>query len=231
MATQTRQLATATERRRRHSTRSDDELRRFIARELHDRVAQTLTTMLIELANFRGEQTGQPNVVVQLDEWEAAIREVLSSLRELVHDLRGETQLLSEAFAEVVGRLLADFERQTGIKTELTVDDAWPARLKPPASVNLCRIIGEALVNVRRHSGAKNVAVALQPHGPAGLSITVADDGRGCETLLDGYPGVGIAAMRERATLLGASLVMGSPDRAGTTVSLIVPQAAVSERR
>ena len=231
MGTQARRLSVATERRRRSSATSDDALRRFIARELHDRVAQTLTTMLIELAIFRGEQVGQGGVAGRVDEWEAGIREVLSSLRELVYDLHGETQLFSGAFAEVVGRLLADFEQQTGIKTQLTVDDAWPPRLKAPATVDLCRIIGEALVNVRRHSGAKNVAIALGPHGPADLSITVADDGRGFETLPYGYPGVGIAAMRERATLLGASLFMGTRDTSGTTVSLIVPHAAVSERR
>ena len=228
MGAELRELATHEDHRRVRTSIGDDELCRFVSRELHDRVAQTLTAMLVELENFRNEQLGRRSVIEEIDALEGALREVLSSLRELLHELRGESRVVSEAFTDVVAKLLADFETRTGIQAQLTVGPGWPERVKSVAAVNLCRIISEALTNVRRHSGATHVTVALQPHGPSGVSITVADDGRGFEPDAAGYLGLGVACMRERALLLGASLEMGSRLDAGTTVAVIVPGRTVS---
>ncbi len=73
---------------------SSDEIRRALARELHDRVAQTLTTMLIELENFKLEQTDRQNVLRQLDELQESTRDVLINLRRLPHRRRSR-QLIS----------------------------------------------------------------------------------------------------------------------------------------
>ena len=213
-----------------HISGADDELRLFISRELHDRVAQTLTCMLVELENFRLGQLGRRTVLDQIDATEASIREVLGGLRELLHELRGESHLVTEAFTDVVAKVLADFATRTGIQAELTICPGWPERVRSAAAVDLCRIISEALTNVRRHSGATHVTVALAPHGASEVSITVADDGRGFEPDAPGYLGLGVASMRERALLLGASLEMGSRLDAGTTVSVIVPGGTLTDR-
>ena len=86
-----------------------EEIRRALARELHDRVAQTLTTMLIELENFKYEQTGRQSALRQLDELQDSTRDVLSSLRSVLYGLRGESGV-EEGFAEAIRALLARFE-------------------------------------------------------------------------------------------------------------------------
>src|SRR6266571_6941319 len=86
-----------------------DEIRRMLARELHDRVTQTLTTMLIELENFKVEQTGRQSVLRQLDELQGSTRDVLNNLRTVLYDLRGE-EGIEVAFIESVRGLLAKFE-------------------------------------------------------------------------------------------------------------------------
>src|SRR6266568_4981048 len=86
-----------------------DEIRRMLARELHDRVAETLTTMLIELENFKVEQTGRQGALRQLDELQESTRDVLGNLRRVLFDLRGETGI-EEGFADAVRALLARFQ-------------------------------------------------------------------------------------------------------------------------
>jgi two-component system sensor histidine kinase UhpB len=186
--------------------------------------------MLVELEDFREGQSGRQTVLDEIDALQASIREVLNSVRDLLRDLRGESRLVSEAFTEVVGALLSKFERQTGIEVRLTIGAEWPAQLKAHAAVNLFRIIGEALTNVRRHSGARQVAVAMQSLGTSELSISVTDDGAGFGPVGVDEPGLGIVGMRERALLLGARLQIGRRDETGTTVSVVVPRGAITDR-
>jgi two-component system sensor histidine kinase UhpB len=228
MAIETRPPVAARSRRRSRRSSPDVDVRRFVARELHDRVAQTLTTILMDLESFRGGQVGRPEVLDEIDSLQLSIRDVISNMRDLLQELRGESRLQSEAFTDVVARLLVEFERDTGIDARLTVGHGWPAHVDAAPAMHLCRIIGEALANVRRHSRASHVTVVLEPLGESGLSITVSDDGIGFEPDRAGYSGLGIVGMRERAQLLGASLHLGSRDGIGTILTVTVPIAAVS---
>src|ERR1700704_5645848 len=148
----------------------------MLARELHDQVAQTLTTMLIELENFKVEQTGRQSVLRQLDELQESTRDVLTNLRRVLYDLRGETGI-EEGFADAVRDLLGRFEEKTHVRVSLIVSPSWPLRLRAQAALNLYRIIEEALTNVRQHSGAGLVEVALGPVFGTQLSVSVKDDG------------------------------------------------------
>src|SRR6266581_9130058 len=110
-----------------------DEIRRTLARELHDRVAQTLTTMLIELENFKVEQTGRQSALRQLDELQESTRDVLTNLRHVLYDLRGETGI-EEGFADAVRVLLRRFEEKTHVHVSLSVSPSWPLRLRSQAA-------------------------------------------------------------------------------------------------
>ena len=229
MALQSRRTSVTRDHRRPGLRPADDELRRFVSRELHDRVAQGLTGILVDLELFRAEQTGRSSVLHRVDGLQGELRDVLGSLRELLLDLRGESRELAEAFPDSVASVLIDFERHTGIDARLTVGVTWPPQLKCVAAANLSRIIGEALANVRRHSGAEHVAIALHGHGDSGVSITITDDGVGLEPFLASHPGLGIEGMRERALLLGANLQVGGHEGSGTVISVVVPHGVVPE--
>ena len=99
--------------------------------------------------------------------------------------------------------------------------------LEPSEStgINLLRIVQEALVNVRRHSGAQRVCVNLWAEGEY-LNVEVVDDGRGFDQEIDPeatWGRVGIAAMRERALNLGGDLDIQSEPGKGTRVRARVP--------
>ena len=215
-------------RRRSSTTHGDPELRRLLAREIHDGVTQTLTTLLVELANFRADQSERCDVLAQFDAVEASLRDVMANLRELVYNLRGQATTSAGTLSEMIAVQLKDFEDKTGIETRLTIAEGWPSKLRSSAAANLRRIVGEALVNVRRHSGASHLTVVLGIEGDALASIAIADDGRGFEPELLGQPGMGIVGMRERAGLLGGRLQIGTDDGVGTTIRVTVPITALT---
>jgi len=205
-------------------TRIAEGIRRELARELHDRVTQTLTAMLIEVENFKVEQTGRQSVLRQFDEVQGSMRDVLNNLRTVLYDLRGEDSV-EEAFIDSVRSLLVRFEERSQVVASLLVAPAWPKRLRAPAALNIYRIIEEALTNVRLHSGARLVQVALSAISSGNLAVEVKDDGRGGPS--DGQsnkPGLGVMGMYERAVLLGGQLEIKSVDGQGTIVRAILPR-------
>lgn len=218
-----------TANRRSRSKKSDIEqdVRRMVARELHDRVAQTLTGMLVDVENFKSEPVGWDDVIRQMDMVQSSTRQVLTNLRQLLHELRGENPVGAN-FVDSVGTLIARFEEKTRISAELDVKDGWPEHLTPPASLNLYRIIEEALANVRMHSGARTVRIVLEPRSENELCLVVGDDGRGLDLHETRPMGLGTIGMKERAVFLGGQLRIESEAGAGTTVHAVFPKGQLT---
>jgi signal transduction histidine kinase len=205
--------------------RAESEVKRKLARELHDSVAQILTLMVVDMENFKLDQAGQDLVVERVDSLQESTREVLHNLRQVLYDLREEPSTES-GFVAQVRTLLVRFERSTGIRSKLKVSSEWPARLSSGTAHNLYRIVEEALNNVRMHSGAARVDVLLAANGD-GVELTVRDDGRGLPTANgERRQGMGMLGMHERAVLLGGELDVTSDGDTGTTVKAVVPRAA-----
>lgn len=207
----------------------EEDVRRLVARELHDRVAQTLTGMLIDLENFKTEQVDWTDVLRQLDTIQDSTRQVLNNLRQLLHDLRGE-EAVGESFVNAVGALVSRFEEKTRISAQLTVLPGWPELITQPASLNLYRIIEEALANVKMHSGAHEVRIVLQPDSDNQVSVLIGDDGRGLDTDGSRRLGLGTVGMKERALLLGGQIRIESQDGAGTTVRAVFPKELLTAK-
>jgi two-component system, NarL family, sensor histidine kinase DegS len=206
-----------------------DEVRRVLARELHDSVAQTLSTMLLELQEFRAEQYGRAGVLRQLDILERSTREALSELRGLLVELRGQPS----GDGDLVKLIREGLELRQGQRRplvfELSVSPDWPARIPARVAVELHRVVEEAIENGVRHGGAERIEIDLNVSRSDQMAVlTIIDDGRGLPSQ-EGYdPGLGIVGMLERAHLLGGELkIEGTPAGRGTTVRVSVPVAAV----
>jgi signal transduction histidine kinase len=184
--------------------------------------------MLVDVENFKTEPVGWDDVLLQLNTIQDSTRHVLHSLRQLLHDLRGE-ETLGDSFTEGVAALVSRFEERTRINARFTVLPGWPETLTPPASANLYRIIEEALANVRMHSGANAVSITLQPISKTELSVLVVDDGRGVDTDAR-QVGLGTVGMKERAVLLGGKLQIESRIGDGTTVRGTFPRDLLTDR-
>jgi signal transduction histidine kinase len=105
----------------------------------------------------------------------------------------------------------------------LVVEEGFDAGLSGRESVELLRVLQEALANVRRHSAARNVEVGLRTDDQA-ILIGVSDDGRGFDPGSAGA-GVGLSAMRERAEGLGGDFEVRSRPGRGTEITVRIRPA------
>ncbi|MBL8352720.1 MAG: hypothetical protein JNL87_20680 [Burkholderiaceae bacterium] len=92
--------------------------------------------------------------------------------------------------------------------------------LDAPKALHLLRVVQEALTNAVRHAGATRVLLKVEAQ-PVGVAVSIIDDGCGIGTASD-TRGLGLASMRRRAALLGASLSVGPAAGSGTEVRLVM---------
>ena len=192
--------------------------RRRIARDLHDIVLQDLSGALqsLRLIHLRFRRSGAE---VDLTEELEALGRASSGLRSAVYDLRHEKE---RPFVESVESLV-ELNRQATPEREvrLVVEEGFPRGLSGEESVELLRVLQEALRNARRHSGARNVEVRLGVE-VGEILMEVSDDGRGFD-VTSARAGVGLSAMRERIDSLGGRFaVYGRPGK-GTRVEVSIP--------
>lgn len=198
-----------------------------LARELHDRVGQTLTVMVVQMENFKALESGRERMLAEVSSYQEATREVLGNMREILYELRGQEDLGYD-FPDRVRRMLDRFQTRTGIVTRLSVSAAWPSRVAIMAAINLYRVLEEALNNVRMHSGAKFVKVSLRMLEGDLAVVSVSDDGYGFGSGLGDGIGLGMLGMRERAVLLGGELTIESVSPHGTQLMIVIPKATLT---
>jgi len=209
LADESAQLARAEERTR-------------LAREIHDTLAQGLTAIALHLEGALHHLTTEPERARQrMERALQTARESLEEARRSVLDLRA-APLAGKPLGAALRALARTFTSETGIRARVRVEHAKP--LPPRVETEVYRIAQEALANVRRHSGATEVEVALA-QTPRGVRVSVRDNGHGFDVRDVGEDRQGIVGMRERANLLGGTLRVRSRRRApsGTTVVATVP--------
>jgi two-component system nitrate/nitrite sensor histidine kinase NarX len=199
------------------------EERGFIARELHDSIAQSLAFLKIQLGLLRGAiKAGDSARIEQvLAELDAGVQESTGDVRELLMHFRTRTN--GEDIAPALRSTLQKFEHQTGLATHLDIEgEGLP--LPADVQVQVLHVVQEALSNVRKHAHAREVWVEVQQTPQ--WRVEVRDDGRGFEPGAGGADEthVGLRIMRERAQNIGATVEVASVPGSGTCVVLRLPE-------
>jgi PAS domain S-box-containing protein len=215
-------LASAVERRRAQERLAEvrETERRRIARDLHDQALQELTDALVYAGRVRAA-CPEPELA---DGLVTALKHVGEHLRGAIYGLRvgGDEDRpfpeLLEALVEVHSAMAVDCD------VELDLFQGVPTRTLGATGTELLRVLGEALTNARRHSGARHVRIRASG-SERGLCAEVSDDGRGFDPAAGSaaVEGSGIRGMRERAGLIGGELDIRSEPDVGTTVRIHVP--------
>lgn len=203
--------------------RVQDEERRRIARELHDSLGQYLAAAKINLEVLAAQKN---NGLGHLNEAQHLIDRAISDIRTLSHLLH--PPLLDEAgFGSAARWFVEGFGRRSGIVTRLRMPGNLD-RLPSEIETALFRVLQEALTNVHRHSGTREVDIRLTIYQSA-VTLAVEDHGKGIPAdVLERFGksgvnlGVGLAGMRERVKELGGNLELES-DRTGTRLRAIIP--------
>jgi signal transduction histidine kinase len=202
-----------------------DEERTRIARDLHDRVGQSLAYFGFEIDRLiRAEAAGQP-LGDQLRVLRENLRSVVVEVRDTLSDLR-TTVSDTRDFATTAEEFADRLAERSGLTIDLDCDTG--SRLPILQEKEMWRIAQEALVNVERHAEATTVTLLWRCDDQSAV-LEVADDGRGLPPAdSDGHLGrpdsFGIVGMRERANSVGATFEITSKPGEGTTIRCFLAQ-------
>ena len=191
------------------------EERSFLARELHDSIAQSLAFLKLQVGLLKDALDGKSNSNPQkiLDELDLGLKESYGDVRELLLHFRTRTNI--EDIEPALKSTLQKFEHQSGISTKLEmIGDGLP--LMPDIQIQVMHILQEALSNVRKHAKAKNVKIIVNQI--PNWTFEVVDDGKGFVSSQQDSTHVGMSIMQERADKINAKIVVDSIPNVGTRV-------------
>ena len=197
---------------------------RRIAHELHDQIGQQITALRLKIRALRDKDELHPHLAHEVERLEQIAKQLDEDVDFLVWQLR-PTALDDLGLVEAISDYVSDWSRHCGVSAKLHLTGIEGTRLSGEVETVLYRVMQEALNNVAKHAGAKNVELELR-HGPVETVLNIADDGAGFDLKRqhrDGRKHFGLDGMRERAALVrGTVRVEGRPGD-GTAVTVRIP--------
>jgi PAS domain S-box-containing protein len=205
--------------------------RAHLARELHDELGQALTLIRLGIMRAVADHDRDPGSMTiaeslraltgRLDEAAHTVQRLATWLRPVVLD---ECGLVAAVMSEA-----ATWQSHSHVQCRVR-GTLPPGTLDPAHEIAVFRIVQEALTNVMRHAGANLAVIAFRVVGRNAV-ITIRDNGRGFDPqVLTRRSAIGLAGMRERATLAGGTLDVQPRRHGGTTVTVCVPLARTIQR-
>jgi signal transduction histidine kinase len=200
--------------------------------DLHDGPQQELHLLAQDLRLFReqllamiADHPDRERALGRLDDLDAQLIALDADLRRLSTTLR--SPLVADPLVQTLARVTRAFTARTGIapRTELSGD---LESLTDSQQIALLSLVREALTNVRQHSNAEHVEIAIVA-GPDTVTATVRDDGTGFDLELAGPRAaesghLGLVGMRERMRMLGGRTEINSTPGGPTIVSATLPR-------
>lgn len=190
--------------------------RNRIAREIHDTVGHTLTTVLIEVE--AGKRLISKNPVVAADKLELAqeqLRKGLSDIRKSVKMLQDRGTILE--FVPSLESLILETEKHTEVrfKYDISIDIKLPEAYEKLIYNTLL----ESITNGIKHGNSSEFIFYLTIKGDM-LYFQFKDNGIGCDNII---PGFGLTTMRSRVEELGGTFQILSSGKEGCSIILSLP--------
>ncbi len=195
--------------------------RQELASVLHDRVGQNLTGLNLNLKILQNQLPANSGAEIhkRLDDSMKIVEETTHRIRDVMADLNPPV-LDEHGLMAAVKWYCGDFASRTGIAIQVSGDKSV-IHLSPQVEKILYRLVQESLNNVAKHAKANRVSINLLT-SDNDYQISVKDDGEGFNPLESKKPSKephwGLLSMQQRATSIGADLVINSAPGSGTEV-------------
>jgi NarL family two-component system sensor histidine kinase LiaS len=190
--------------------------RNRLARDLHDSAKQQAFAASAQISAALARLEADPKAAqVHLHEAEQLVFDVRQELTDLIQELH-PAALQDRRLPDALRQYALDWSEQSGVKAQVSLQDERETPIEIEQA--LFRIAQGALANVARHSQAQNAEIALT-YDKDCVRLSISDDGCGFDAARH-YPGLGLRAMRERAEMIGAVLVVDSAPGEGTRIEV-----------
>ena len=202
---------------------AEERLRRRIATELHDNIAQNLAVSKVKLEALA--DPANPGLVKSLGEVINLVAQTIDATRSLTFEMSPPV-LYELGFEAAVGWLAKQTRQRFGLDVEFS-DDEKAKPLDIDVRVLLFQAVRELLVNVVKHAGTGRAKVSVH-RGRGRILVTVEDDGVGFDVSSIGISdyskgGFGLFNIRERLSHIGGGVEISSKPGHGTRVTLTAP--------
>lgn len=191
-----------------------------IAREIHDSLGHTLTSLNIQLdiaRKLHGRDPGKSNDAVEIAKQLAS--QSLADVRMALQSIRESSDF---NFENALQDLLNDVKkRQDSMDVELKLN---LQHVPPSVGFQVFRVIQECLTNVQKHADASEVRIEVEQSGE-NLKLNVSDNGRGMPSDTQ-HTGFGIRGMRERIESMNGTVAISAQPNKGTSINVSIPVKA-----
>lgn len=194
------------------------------ARDMHDNLGQVLGFINLQAQAIRHEYSLQhkDDLLNQMDRLVSATKEAHKEIREYINEARGYVYL-ENGFIIGLNNIIASFQNSTGIQVMSKLPgDSLGDEIDPNIRINILNIIKEALNNIRKHSQASQVSITLE-RGAEELTVVIEDNGIGIDHKDNKSNTFGLNIMKDRASEIGARLIINSSKGAGCRIELSIP--------
>ncbi len=201
--------------------------RHKIARDLHDHIAQDLSSLKIGMQTlFNGYLADDESVKEQTNKLIQILQRSISEVRNLAYDLR-PPGLDQFGLVRTLYTYCEDFAQTNRLKIDFIAAGLDDLELEDDVQINLYRLIQEALYNIKKHANCKGVTIRLVASSP-NLMLRIIDDGVGFDypkwrTKSHKEKRMGLQSMLERVGLLNGTIDIRSQPLKGTALFITIP--------
>ena len=201
--------------------------RQMISRELHDCVAQDLSTLKIECDTlFDNEAVVHSEISRKIWKLSEMLQETITTVRDLAYDLR-PADLDHMGLVSALETYCEEFSEQSGLKVDFLSVGTKNLQLHPDAEINVYRLIQEGLNNVKKHAGASQATVKLLG-AASNIILRIEDNGYGFDVEERARTAalekrMGLRSMKERVSLLQGEMTIRSRPVEGTRIFIKFP--------
>lgn len=194
-----------------------------MSREIHDTLAHTLTTLIVQLEACKKLASLDPSrLPAELEKAQELSRSGFNDIKHTIKALRPQVMEDKSFFSSILSIVN---ETMKNTKVHITLNNTLPddTKFTSPIEITLFRVIQESITNSIRHGQADKIEIDIkQDHNL--LQLSIADNGAGCANIKKGF---GMQGIRERIESLNGSVEFSGSTGKGFKTKVSIPYEVV----
>lgn len=201
--------------------------RQMISCELHDSIAQNLSTLKLYCSRlFQAQSSCESDITGVLTDSAKLLDQTISAVRDLAYDLRPPS-LDHLGLVHALEVFCEEFSEKNNIMVDFQAAGIHESTLNSDIQINLYRLVMEGLNNIRKHAVASRAIIRLVGAYPD-IILRISDNGRGFdvkkrELAMVNEKRMGLRSMKERVNLLQGQMSIHSLLNIGTEIVIKLP--------